>query len=135
MESTVAFIRCFVEKDRQERYLALASKPKRRHDFIWDLAHDGRHLERGYMHRLRKEEATLVSVAALLRSLGAGDTCHVIAAAHLETDDREMSTAAALAAVVGKSGDSLLFFPSASLGYYENHEGEQFILRAKAIRR
>jgi hypothetical protein len=133
MDPTVAFIRCFVEKDRQGRYIELASKPKRRRDFVWILAHDGRHLERKFMKRLSKEEQSLAAVASLLKFLGAANTCHVVAAAHLENDGQEMNTADALAAVVGKSEDCLLFFSSANIAYYENHEGEQFVLRSNAI--
>lgn len=133
MNPTTAFIRSFVEKNRQERYLTLASKPKRRRDFVWDLAHDGRHLDRSFMKRLVEEEKSLTAVAARLKSLGATDTCHVVAATNLETDGQEMNTADALAAVVGKFQDCLLFFPSAALAYYENHEGEQFVLQANAL--
>ncbi len=133
MNPTADFIRCFVEKSRQSRYLALSANPKRRSEFIWALAHDGRHLEYTRMERLSGESASLTAVAERLKSLGASETCFVIAAAHLEPNNGEMSTFEALAAVVGKSEDTLLFFTQSSLAYYENHEGEQFILHVKAL--
>lgn len=84
------------------------------------------------MQRLQPEEGTPAAVTAFLRKLGAGPTCHVVAASHLETDGQAIASDAALAAVVGKSHDALLYFQAASLAYYENHESEQFLLRAKA---
>lgn len=124
-----AFIQLFVQKERQARYLELAEKPKRRSDFVWQLAHDGRHLERQKMRRLASAQCSLAAVNAALAAAGAGKSCLVAAATQGEMDGQHLPTASALAAVVGKGQDVLLFFAEAQLPYYENHEGEQFILQ------
>lgn len=122
------FIRHFVQKERQKRYLALAESPKRYGDFVNDLLHDGRHLEHRKMRRLHKASLSIISQD--LHALGAGKTCYVLAAGPFDATQQEMNTAAALLAVVGSARDCLLFFPEALLAYYENHEGEQYILKA-----
>ena len=73
-------------------------------------------------------------VAALLKSLGAGPRCFVVAASHGEADNCAADTAAVLQALVGKSTDCIVFFPGAGLAYYENHEGECHVLRRPAAR-
>ena len=128
------FIRTFVAAERQERYLALASNPTRRRDFILALAHDGRHLERKFMQQIPAVDAVAAKVAALLKSLGAGPRCFVVAASHGEFDNCAADTAAVLQALVGRSTDCIVFFPGAGLAYYENHEGECHVLRRPATR-
>lgn len=134
MDPTEAFVRDFVARERQDRYLALARKPGRREDFVWALAHDGRHLERRLMRRLSDAEATPSIVGALLKSLGAGRRCFVVAARYEEFDNCEAETTAVLDCVVGKSRDSIVYFPGAGLAYYENHEGERHLLHRPAAR-
>ena len=84
------------------------------------------------MRRLPEADAASSKVAALLKSLGAGPRCFVVAAEHEEFDNCEASTASVLDAVVGKFGDNIVFFPSVGLAYYENHEGERYVLRRPA---
>ena len=133
MEPIATFIQTFVEADRQERYIELSRKLKRRRDFVWEIAHLGRHLRYDLMQTLRAHEATLSSVSSLLKSMKAGDTCFVVASTNSEIDNREMRTDEALAAVVGTWEDSLIFFPEASVAYYVNHDGIQRVLRPKAL--
>lgn len=128
------FIRTFVAAERQDRYLTLASKPSRRSDFIFALAHDGRHLERKYMQQIPAVDAVAAKVAALLKPLGAGPRCFVVAASHGDFDNCAADIAPVLEALVGRSTDCIVFFPGAGLAYYENHEGECYVLRRQATR-
>jgi hypothetical protein len=126
---TEQFVRCFVVAERQDRYIALASKPSRRSDFLWALAHDGRHLEPAYMLRLQPHQVASADVGSLLKSFGASTKCFAVAAEFHEFDGQETSTAVALEAIAGKQEDCILFFPESKLAYYMNHEGEHYVLR------
>jgi hypothetical protein len=40
------FISTFVQREKQDRYRSLLGNAKRRNDGLWDLLHDGRHLNK-----------------------------------------------------------------------------------------
>ena len=128
MTPTEQFIEMFVLKERQDRYLALASKPSRREDFVWSLAHDGRHLDRRFMRQLPTTQSASDAIA-LLQSHKVGTRCFVVAALYEEFDNSEFDTNKVLSSVIGTSNDCIVFFPTACMAYYENHEGERYILQ------
>ena len=117
-------VRLFVIKARRERLTELAAKAKRWNDFRHDLLHDTRSLEDAVLVPLRN--ATLADVT---RRLGArtGERAYCIST-RSEIDDRELDLGEALAATIGRMEDAIVFCPRSARAYYENHEGEQFIL-------
>lgn len=123
-------VQLFVIKEKKERMLALAAKPKRRYDFRHDLLHDKRSLDPKTLHQLPLSGAGVSAIAKALRGAGAGERAYCISAI-LAVDDRELSLVEALTAVVGRSEDSIVFALNSRTAYYENHEGEQYILQRR----
>jgi hypothetical protein len=127
-------VRLFVRKEKRERILSLAGSAKRRADFRDALLHDARSLERDAMRPLTSDlDAT--GVAKALAAIVKGTRAYVISDVldtKGELDDREEDLSTALALVVGKERDALVFVlaPNArtQAAYYENHEGERFLL-------
>ena len=131
MSSSVEIIvQLFVKKEKRDRLLTLAAKSSRRDDFRHDLLHDTRSLDPGVLLRL-PEGASVDAVVQALRAAGAGDRAYSISEV-LDADDREWRLVDALRAVVGKAQDSLIFVLGTRAAYYENHEGEQFILQNRS---
>lgn len=126
-EELELFIRGFVQRDKQERYRTLLCNPKqpeRRRDGLWDLLHDGRHLERKNWMRIPHYQ--VASVATHLAALGAQGLGYVMAVQG-ELDDQRVALPVVLAQYLGRSQDVLAFFAQAKAGYYENHEGEVYV--------
>jgi hypothetical protein len=119
-------VELFVKKDKRERMLALAAK--RRGDFLHDLLHDRRSLDPGTLSPLPAGAVSVDAIAKALRTAGAGDRVYCISEV-IDADDRELRLVDALVLVVGKSEDSLVFPVGSRVAYYENHEGEQCLLK------
>jgi hypothetical protein len=131
MSSSVeVIVQLFVKKEKRERLLTLAAKASRRDDFRHDLLHDTRSLDPGVLVRL-PDGASVDAARKALRAAGAGEKAYSISEV-LDADDRDWPVADALRAVVGKAQDSLVFVLGTRAAYYENHEGEQFILHNKS---
>lgn len=124
-------VQLFVKKEKRERMLALASKAQRRSDFRHDLLHDTRSLEPKALTQLPPHGSSVEAITKALRAAGAGPLAYCISEV-LDVDDREMPLVAALKAVVGRSEDSIVFAIGSRAAYYENHEGEQYILHRKS---
>lgn len=121
------FVQQYVQPERQERYLALLSSAKRREDGLWDLLHDGRHLQRWQFRAV--DGLGQNEVADLLQSKASEEDGWLFAAGD-ERDGRQVPLQWALMQYFGRSRDVLLFFANASMGYYENHEGERYVFGA-----
>lgn len=121
-------VQLFVKKEKRERILSLGQKQKRRSDLRSDLLHDARSLDPAVIQRLTSADAAAVERA--LRGFGAAGRAYCISELY-EIDDQELDLASALRAVVGRTEDSLVFAVGSRVAYYENHEGEQAILRRK----
>jgi hypothetical protein len=133
-------VRLFVRKDKRDRIVSLASNPKRRADLRDALLHDTRSLARETMQPLSRD-LDASGVARALAAVANGKHAYCISDAIDPKgdllDDREEDLATALLLVVGKERDALLFVlaPNARkhAAYYENHEGERFLLVANAL--
>ena len=69
------------------------------------------------------------SVDAVLRALraaGAGAQCYVVSAV-LAADGRELPLRDAVG-LAGRAEDSVVFALGSRVAYYENHEGDQYLL-------
>jgi len=122
-------VQLFVRKEKRARMLTLAVK--RRGDFRHDLLHDLRSLDPATVSPLPASAASVDAIAKALRMAGAGERAYCISD-FIDEDDRELGLIDALVLVVGKERDSLVFPIGSRVAYYENHEGEQYILRRRA---
>ncbi len=126
--SIETIVRLFVRKEKRERVLTLAGNPRRRSDLIDVLLHDTRSLDPTALSALPPSGVTVEAIVLALRPAGADDVAYCISDV-FDADDREVALSEALKLVVGRARDTLVFVPTARAAYYENHEGEQYILR------
>jgi hypothetical protein len=120
----------FVRRDKRERMLALLGNPSRRSDFCAALLHDRRSLDPTVLTPLAEHGLT---VAHILEQVGApDDRAHCIGGDGLH--DGESATLLELLTDDALRGRDLLVFDEVTRrAYYENHEGESFVLQAKPV--
>ena len=118
-----AFVKAFIVKDKQERYLQLLGSPKRRRDILDRFNH---HLDfdSKYAKRIPEEFHTIDKVAHLLRVRGAGRTCHVIADT-LDADGQELPLREALAVVITHDFGSVVCCIPGRLAFHKAEAIEQ----------
>lgn len=111
------FIKRFVIKSKQERYLSFIENPKRRGTFLGMLYH-GQDLDKQLLQDLRgsglHESTDIRTKASLLEN---GDKCYIISV-NRKLDGREMLLSEAIDEAVGQEGTLLLFGDGAGV-YYE----------------
>jgi hypothetical protein len=129
--SIEAIVQLFVRKEKRDRMITLAGKPSRRPDLRHDLLHDTRSLDPAVMTRLADGLSVDAVAKALRAASSSGQRAYSISEV-LDADDKESSVVDALRAVVGRSQDSLVFVIGTRAAYYENHEGEQYILQNRS---
>ena len=102
------FIKRFVLRAKQTRYLGFIENPKRRGTFLGMLYH-GQDLEKRMFQDLRgtgvHESDTILKKA---RSLKNGDKCYIISV-NKELDGQEVSLTEAIKKIVNEEGTLLLF--------------------------
>ena len=125
IERSARIIALFVKKEKRERLEFLAAKESRRADFIDALLHDTRSLDRSRMTAVGAKETELDVVKRLRATAKARAHC---ISAITEIDDRELPLGDALRAAMGRERDTIVFCLDSSTAYYENHEGERFVL-------
>jgi hypothetical protein len=120
-------VRAFVSDSKQERYLELLAKPKKRSRALHEFA-GRRHLDPRFMHEIRPSEQTVARIAALLRDRGAPRDCYAISELG-EMDGRLASLEEALATIVGVGLATLLSCIPGKLAYFEGEmPGDRCIL-------
>jgi hypothetical protein len=124
-----ALISLFVKKAKRERMRTLAARPGRRADLRHDLLHDTRSLDPAVLVRLGGRS----TADAVARQLPGAQRAYCVSEV-LGVDDQELPLAAALAAVVGRAEDSLVFALGTASAYLETHEGEQWLLVRQGAR-
>ena len=119
-------IRSFILPERQNRYLELLAKPKRRKDITETLAHF-KHLD---LRFASKPPHSITDILSTLKSKGAPGHCYVIS----EDDDldaKEIALKDALAEVHGRGIGTFLSCIPGQLAYFEDEE-ERWILERKS---
>ncbi len=116
----------FVKKEKRERILALAANPKRRADLHDALLHDTRSLDRRTMLAIDEGVRDAKAVLPLLRAKPSARAYSISTIPEL--DDREVELGAALERAFGRERDTIVFCIETERAYYENHEGECFVL-------
>jgi len=125
MNHEEATIKAFVVPNRQERYLAFLSNPKRRAKFTTELAHF-KALDFTYAKIIPAVQQNASSIAKLLTSKGAGQTCWVISE-DSEIDAKQMDLQAALRVTIGRGVGTIISCVPGRLAYFED-EDDRYIL-------
>src|ERR1017187_4873671 len=86
-----AFAESFIQHARRERCLLALASPKKRNKFVHEFAHHGTYiLAPECLRSIKPNQQHPDSIYAILRSLGASDTCHLISeASNLDGKDME----------------------------------------------
>jgi hypothetical protein len=121
-------IRAFILPERQDRYLELLAKPKRRADITDTLAHF-KHLDMRYAVQIPGSQRRASGILELLKSKGAPETCYALSE-DSELDGKEVSLKDALASIVGCGMGTFLSCIPGKLAYFED-EDERWILERK----
>lgn len=122
-----ALVKAFVEPSRQERFLMFLAHPKKRRKFTGEHAHRrDRFLQPKFFRSIPPSQQHASTLFALLKSLGAPDTCWVISEGDL--DGCEVDLLAALKKVVGYGMGTLISCLPGRLAYFES-EDERYILQ------
>jgi hypothetical protein len=119
--------RAFVSEERLQRILTLLSTQRGRIKLRSLLAHcgclDGRHVV-----PIPADRQDAGSIGALLRSLGAGESCHLLAEAQA-MDGRTMPLDDALQTLVGHGAAAVVICIPGRLAYLEGEEpGDRYVL-------
>jgi hypothetical protein len=121
-------IRAFIIPVRQDRYLEMLAKPKRRANFSTSLAHF-KHLDMRHAVQIPPHQQHTAEILQLLRLKGAPETCYVLSE-DSELDGREISLSEALEEVVGRGMGTFLSCLPGRLAYFED-EDQRWILERK----
>ena len=126
-----ALIRAFIVPAKQQRFLELLAKPRRRADALKALAHFS-DLDARYALSVPAGEQSTASILELLRTRGAPADCYLLSES-TEFDRRTMPLANALDAVVGMGWGTIVSCVPGQLGYYEGGgPGDRRILIRRA---
>jgi len=117
MDHETAFVKAFIVPAKRARYAQFLANPKRRQEVLERLNH-----QLAYMPALANEvpngQDFPDALEALLRSKGAGPTCHVLVDG-LKLDGQELPLREALRAVFMHRGGSVLCCIPGRLAYYK----------------
>jgi hypothetical protein len=121
-----AFVENFVQRERRERTLLCLAKPKKRRKFVHEFAHHGTYiLASECLRSIKPSEQNPDSIFAILRRLGAPDTCHVISEGNF--DGKEMELLAALNEIIGRGMGTVISCLPGRLGFFEGELRERYI--------
>ena len=116
IELEQSFIKKFVEKDKQERYLAFLEKPKARSKFINEL-HYFNNLNWELFREISGNESEVSAILAKVKGNKNILNCYVISY-RPEFDGKVFSIDEAISGVIGTE-DIILIFGHAEIVYYE----------------
>jgi hypothetical protein len=124
-----AFAASFVQCDRSERILLCLSNRKKRRKFVRELAHHGTYfLAPECLRSIKPSQQNPDSIFAILRSLGAPDTCHLISE-DTNFDGKEKELLPTLKEVVGGGMGTVISCLPGRLGYFEGELRERYLLQ------
>jgi hypothetical protein len=122
------FVESFVQRARRERVRLGVANPKKRRKFVHEFAHHGTYiLAPECLRSIKPSQQNPDSIFAILRGLGAPDTCHLISEGSL--DGEEMELLSALNEVVGRGMGTVISCLPGQLGYFEGELRERYILQ------
>jgi hypothetical protein len=119
----------FIIRVRQDRYLEMLAKPKRRKDITESLAHF-KHLDMRHAVQIPPRQQHAADIFQLLRLKGAPETCYALSE-DSELDGKEIPLSEALKEVVGRGMGTFLSCLAGRLAYFEDEDG-RWILERRA---
>jgi hypothetical protein len=123
------FVESFVQSARRERVRLGLANPKKRRKFVEEFAHHGTYiLAPECLRSMKPNQQHPDSIYAILRGLGAPDTCYLISEDR-NFDGKEMELLAALKEVVGGGMGTVISCLPGRLGYFEGEVRERYILQ------
>jgi len=122
-------VRSFILPERQNRYLELLAKPKRRKDITDTLAHF-KHLDMRFALLIPPNQQHAPNILEILKSMGAPEDCYAFSE-DSDLDGKEISLKKALHGVVGNGMGTFLSCIPGKLAYFED-EDQRWILQRKA---
>jgi hypothetical protein len=128
VEHEESLVRAFILPQRQERYLEMIAKPKRRQVFAESLAHF-KHLDMRFAVRIPPNQQHAKDIAKILKSKGAPAICYAFSEWG-EIDGRDLSLDEALKAVVGGGMGTFLSCIPGRLAHFED-EDQRWILEQR----
>jgi hypothetical protein len=122
-EQEAAFVKAFIVKDRQERYLQFLASPKRRREIL-DRFNHVLDFDPKFAALVPKEFRAADKLTQLLRKRGATEHCHVMAAS-LAIDGRDLPLQEALSEVIAHDFGSVLCCLPGRLAFHKAEAIEQ----------
>jgi hypothetical protein len=110
----------FILPERQNRYLELLEKPKRRRDIASSLSHF-KHLDMRYVIKLAPSDQHTSNILRLLTMKGAPKMCSALSE-DSDLDGKELPLADALSEVIGAGIGTFLSCIPGKLAYFEDEE-------------
>jgi hypothetical protein len=123
------FVESFVQSARRERVRLELANPKKRRKFVDEFAHHGTYiLAPECLRSMKPNQQHPDSIYAILRGLGAPDTCYLISEDR-NFDGKEMGLLLALKEIVGGGMGTMISCLPGRLGYFEGELKERYILQ------
>jgi hypothetical protein len=120
-------VRAFIPSHRQERFLEIIAKPKKRAEFIAQLYHFD-DLNPKFMVAIPPNQQNPSSLVKLLKTKGAGSMCYVMST-NSKLDGQEVDLETALEETVGSQEGTLISCVAGKLGYFEDEDGRCILER------
>lgn len=119
-EQESAFINAFVLKERRERLRTLIVNPRRRKQFVQELAHF-KSLDQRCIRMLAPSSQNPKDIATLLKQKGAPDICFLVSE-DSSLDRKQLPLLVALEDVVGYGMGTLILCIPGRLAYFEDED-------------
>ena len=124
-----ALVKAFIPTHRQERFLEIIAKPKKRAKLLTELSHF-KALNPQFMVVIPSNQQNPLALAKILRAKGAGTTCYIMSE-NSQLDGREVDLEAALKETVGRQMGTLISCVPGRLGYFEDEDGRCILERLR----
>jgi hypothetical protein len=122
-------IRAFIPRRRQERFLEIIAKPKKRAKLLTQLSHF-KALDPRFMVAIPPNQQNPASLAKILKAKGAGAKCYVVSE-NSRLDGKEVELETALEETVGCQMGTLISCIPGKLGYFEDEDGRCILERLR----
>jgi hypothetical protein len=122
-------IRAFIPRHRQERFLEMIVKPKKRAKLLTQLSHF-KALDPQFMVAIPANQQNPSSLVKMLREKGAGARCYVVSE-NSRLDGKEVELETALEETVGYQMGTLISCVPGKLGYFEDEDGRYILERLR----
>lgn len=124
-----ALVKAFIPAHRQERFLEIIAKPKKRTKLLAGLSHF-KALNPQFMIAIPSNQQNPSALEKLLTAKGAGRMCYVMSE-NSNLDGREVALATALKETVGAQLGTLISCVPGRLGYFEDEDGRCILERSR----